>query len=349
MAKAIWDWSITPNSNATADSTVNAATGALMSTGHPALRNMMARARAFITALAGIVSAGSSNAYTYANPTGHTWSALPSTAIIAMKASFSNSGAATLNVDGIGAVAIKKGDGATALVTGDIVSGGYYWLMYDGVTGFWNLLNPGFGGISTFQPLDADLTAFAALTQSASTPNIRGTGVASFALMSDANLLTTLSGVPTSRTITAGGGLTGGGDLSANRTLAVDAASAANFRAKTTDKVLDADGVWDASDTVTLTDAATIAVDMSTFINAKVTLGGNRTLGQPSSVKNGQSGCIEIIQDGTGSRTLAYHADWLFAGGTDPTLSTTAGAKDLLFYQVMSNGKTYGTLVKAIA
>ncbi len=170
--------------------------------------------------------------------------------------------------------------------------------------------------------------------------------------------------VPTSRVITSGSGLTGGGDLSADRTLAVgagtgitvnaddvaiDKATAANVWAAASNKTLTADIVFTAADPVTLTDASTIAVDMSTFLNAKVTLGGNRTLGAPSNPKNGQSGCIEIIQDGTGSRTLAYHADWLFAGGTDPVLSTAAGTKDLLFYQVLSTGKTYANLVKAVA
>lgn len=129
----------------------------------------------------------------------------------------------------------------------------------------------------------------------------------------------------------------------------LDETTAAQFQANTADKALSTDQVWSAASTVTLTDAATIAVDMSTFINAKVTLGGNRTLGQPSNAKVGQSGLIEIIQDGTGSRTLAYHADWLFAGGADPTLSTAAGARDLLFFQVLNDGKIYATLIKAVA
>lgn len=128
-----------------------------------------------------------------------------------------------------------------------------------------------------------------------------------------------------------------------------DKASTANYLANTADKVLITDDVWGAAATVALTDAATIAVDMSTFINATVTLGGNRTLGQPSNTKVGQSGFIRIVQDGTGSRTLAYHADWKFAGGTDPTLTTTASATDVLFYQVIAANYIYGSLVKALA
>jgi hypothetical protein len=126
-------------------------------------------------------------------------------------------------------------------------------------------------------------------------------------------------------------------------------ATAAQYLANTADKTLTTDKLWAASGEVALTDAATISVDMSTFLNATVTLGGNRTLGQPSNTKVGQSGCIRIVQDGSGNRTLAYHADWKFAGGTDPALSTAAGAQDLLFYQVIAANIVFGDLVKAIA
>lgn len=126
-------------------------------------------------------------------------------------------------------------------------------------------------------------------------------------------------------------------------------ATAAEYRNNTADKILSTDQVWSAATEVPLTDAATIAVDMATFINAVVTLAGNRTLGQPSNTKVGQCGVIRIIQDGTGTRTLAYHADWKFAGGTDPVLSTPAASEDLLFYHVLAANKIFGSLVKAIA
>ena len=84
---------------------------------------------------------------------------------------------------------------------------------------------------------------------------------------------------------------------------------------------------------VALTDAATIAVDLSLGNNFSVTLGGNRTLGDPSNVTAGQSGVIVVTQDGTGSRTLAYAGTkYKFAGGTAPTLTTTAAAVDVLAY-----------------
>lgn len=124
---------------------------------------------------------------------------------------------------------------------------------------------------------------------------------------------------------------------------------AAAIRANTTGRLVDTDGMWNAAAVVTLTDASTIAVDMSTFINAIVTLGGNRTLGQPSNTKVGQSGFIRIVQDGTGSRALAYHSDWKFAGGVDPTLTTTASATDILFYEVIATNFIAASLVKALA
>lgn len=131
--------------------------------------------------------------------------------------------------------------------------------------------------------------------------------------------------------------------------LVANVGTSAQWRANTTGKHLTTDQVWGAGAEVTLTDAATIAVDMSTFINAKVTLGGNRTLGQPSNTKVGQSGFIRIIQDGTGSRTLAYHADWKFEGGADPVLTTTASATDILFYQVMATNFIFASLVRGVA
>src|SRR3990167_5295618 len=77
-------------------------------------------------------------------------------------------------------------------------------------------------------------------------------------------------------------------------------ATAAEFRTGTdTGRSLVVDQVWSAAGEVTLTDGATIAVDMSTFINAVVTLGGNRTLGSPTNEKVGQTGFIRIVQDGT--------------------------------------------------
>ena len=90
---------------------------------------------------------------------------------------------------------------------------------------------------------------------------------------------------------------------------------------------------------VALTDASTVAVDLSLGNNFTLTLAGNRTLGAPSNVTAGQSGVIVVTQDGTGSRTLAYNSAYKFAGGTAPTLTTTASAVDVLAYYVESSSR----------
>jgi hypothetical protein len=88
---------------------------------------------------------------------------------------------------------------------------------------------------------------------------------------------------------------------------------------------------------VALSDGATIAVDLSLGNNFSVTLAGNRTLGAPTNQTAGQSGVIVVTQDSTGSRTLAYNTVYKFAGGTAPTLTTTASAVDVLAYYVESS------------
>lgn len=90
---------------------------------------------------------------------------------------------------------------------------------------------------------------------------------------------------------------------------------------------------------VTLTDGATITIDMSLGNNFQVTLAGNRTLGAPTNVVAGQSGVIRVIQDGTGSRTLAYNSIFKFPGGSAPTLTTAANSVDLLAYAVETTGR----------
>ncbi len=96
---------------------------------------------------------------------------------------------------------------------------------------------------------------------------------------------------------------------------------------------------------ITLTDGASVIVSMAKANTFVVTLGGNRTLGFPSPIPPGQNGMIYIYQDGTGSRTLAYTSCWRFAGGTTPTLTTTAAAVDVLAYSVRTSAAIDAALV----
>jgi hypothetical protein len=116
-------------------------------------------------------------------------------------------------------------------------------------------------------------------------------------------------------------------------------ATAANFRDDTAGKILTTDIVWDAAEEVALSDGPTIALDLSTGFNFAVTLTGNRTLGTPTNAKVGQSGYIKVAQDGFGSQTLAFAAEYEFASSTAPTLTTTASAEDMLYYVVISSSR----------
>ena len=86
----------------------------------------------------------------------------------------------------------------------------------------------------------------------------------------------------------------------------------------------------------TLTDGATVTPDFAASNNYTLTLGGNRTIANPTNLTAGQSGSIFLVQDGTGSRTAAWGSYWDFAGGTAPTLTTTAAAVDRIDYIVRS-------------
>ena len=83
----------------------------------------------------------------------------------------------------------------------------------------------------------------------------------------------------------------------------------------------------------TLTDGSTITWDASTQDVAKVTLGGNRTLGSASNGTTGQFISLLIIHDGTGSRTLTWNAAYEFASDTAPTLTTTANLGDVFVFR----------------
>lgn len=94
-----------------------------------------------------------------------------------------------------------------------------------------------------------------------------------------------------------------------------------------------------------LTDGSSITPDFAAANNFSVTLGGNRTLANPTNIVAGQSGIIVITQDGTGSRTLAYGSYFKFPAGTAPTLTTTANAVDVLAYYVESSTRITARLV----
>jgi len=82
---------------------------------------------------------------------------------------------------------------------------------------------------------------------------------------------------------------------------------------------------------VALSDGANIATDASLGNIFTVTLGGNRTMDNPTNAVDGQKIIYKIKQDATGSRTITWGSN--FRGSTDvalPTLTTTANYVDYI-------------------
>ena len=91
----------------------------------------------------------------------------------------------------------------------------------------------------------------------------------------------------------------------------------------------------------TLTDATNtggITLDFNSYQNFILTFTGNVTFDNPTTETVGQSGIIVIIQDVTGSRTLALGTDYETAGGSGLTISTAANAVDIIPYFIKAAG-----------
>jgi len=90
-------------------------------------------------------------------------------------------------------------------------------------------------------------------------------------------------------------------------------------------------GVYLEEDTLTFD--ATQDWDVRASPVAQVTLTANVTFDVPSNPTTGQYISILCIQDGTGSRTIAWNALFEFTGGTAPTATTTAAKGDLFTFR----------------
>lgn len=104
---------------------------------------------------------------------------------------------------------------------------------------------------------------------------------------------------------------------------------------------LDVAQAWTASqsgatDTSSITGSTTL--DFSLYQNFVLTLTGSVTLDNPTTETTGQSGFIVMIQDGTGSRTVALGSQYKTAGGAGLTLSTVASSIDVVPYIVSADG-----------
>ncbi|MBL8713245.1 MAG: hypothetical protein JNM12_10115 [Alphaproteobacteria bacterium] len=187
------------------------------------------------------------------------------------------------------------------------------------------------------QAYDAELAAFAGLTSAADTIGyFTGSGtMTTTAFTSTArNLLDDTSTGAMRTTLGLGSAAT------------YDEMTAAQYWANTADKIVTTDTAWAANASVGLTDAATIAMDLSTGLNFSVTLTTSRVLGNPSNVKDNQSGQIRITQPAGGGAALTYGANWKGTGGI--SLSTAGNAVDLLFYTISGTTPVITGIMKGI-
>ena len=80
-----------------------------------------------------------------------------------------------------------------------------------------------------------------------------------------------------------------------------------------------------------LTDGSAIAWNLATQQVARVVLGGNRLLSNPSNLVDGGTYILMVKQDGTGSRTLSFGSNYIWPHGL-PTLNSGANAMSILTF-----------------
>jgi hypothetical protein len=84
------------------------------------------------------------------------------------------------------------------------------------------------------------------------------------------------------------------------------------------------------SGVVALTFSSTLAVNAALGNHFRVTMTANMTVSAPSNPVDGQKVTFELIQDGTGSRTVTWNAAFDFGAVGAPTLTTTASKRDVV-------------------
>lgn len=147
MSGSIFDWSTTAADNDDADGEVNWREGQNSKTVNGSARQMMGRLAEFLLDLGGQGTVGgTANAITLTLNSSFT--SLKDGLVCVLQPTAVNTGAVTLNVNSIGAKAIKKFDttGEVALASGDLQDGGFYFLTYDSAadssSGAWICSNP---------------------------------------------------------------------------------------------------------------------------------------------------------------------------------------------------------------
>jgi len=97
---------------------------------------------------------------------------------------------------------------------------------------------------------------------------------------------------------------------------------------------------------VALTDGASIATDLDLGNIFEVTLGGNRTLSNPTNIVKGMTWQVIVNQDGTGGHTLAYGGFYDWGDEGVPVVSSAASKTTILSFLALSTAQIVGTALK---
>lgn len=125
---SIYDWALTPSANANADAGINWAEGQSPSTVNNSARAMMAALRAGFNDIAGVSELGGAGD-TFALSLSQPMASLTN-AVVGFFATRTNTGAVTLNVDGLGAKPLRFASGVN-LTASKIISGAFYVCAYN--------------------------------------------------------------------------------------------------------------------------------------------------------------------------------------------------------------------------
>tara|TARA_R100001594_G_scaffold87034_1_gene121435 strand:+ start:1935 stop:2882 length:948 start_codon:yes stop_codon:yes gene_type:complete len=299
---SIFDWSNSQASNASVGS-INWAEGMAPSAVNDSARYTMADVAMWRDLLGGAKISSGTN--TIALTSGLSLSAYAQGMMFAFEAGGANTGAATLNVDSIGAKDIKKYHDV-ALASGDLEAAGIYLVAYEATA-------------DNFQLLSA---------------------VSNAPMISGADSITIGSGTEVDTKIVFDGNAQdfyiGLDDSEDDLVIGLGSAVGTTPAISIDENQVTTFGKAAVGATQTASITGSTVLDFQTYQNFVLTATGNVTLANPSTEAVGQSGTIVFIQDGTGSRTLGLGTDYETVGGSGLTISTAANAKDIIPYFVIA-------------